>query len=456
MNDDNCHETISHQVGAMIKDLRQQRGWTQRDLAGEDMSPGFISQVERGKTSPSLASLETIAQRLDVSVAELFPSEGDEVNWMTEAPQILLQLTRAHLLMDEGGEAQKYLTKAEQIWEETDPPDEQLTATHHLWQGLLALQTGDVDLALTEITDASEIFDHLPRQHEGSLECLLSLGEIHLMRKNHLLAVRFFDAALKRTEDRADVTRTQRFRMLSEWGLGRAYLYMGELETAHQFFRRAMTSAKGLTDLQRLVRAAADECVSCLNNGHLEDARSAAARAASLSAFQFIRRIRAQILQHMGQVSEILGDRKKAISYLDRAEAVAEDIGEEAIAAESFLLRGRINLRQQDIEAAAFAADRILSMLDPESNASLYGRASLLAGRAAAQRNDTARAKEHFRTAEDCFRQAGNLSLLARTQRELGQIYMQEGKHDQALRYFHRSSDLFSQLSTPTDDSPPV
>ena len=46
------------EIGAKIKRLRLQRGLTQEELADRcELSKGFISQVERDLTSPSIASL---------------------------------------------------------------------------------------------------------------------------------------------------------------------------------------------------------------------------------------------------------------------------------------------------------------------------------------------------------------------------------------------------------------
>ena len=53
------------EIGAKIKRLRLQRGLTQEELADRcELSKGFISQVERDLTSPSIASLTDILECL--------------------------------------------------------------------------------------------------------------------------------------------------------------------------------------------------------------------------------------------------------------------------------------------------------------------------------------------------------------------------------------------------------
>jgi len=63
-------------LGRKIRDLRLRRGLTVQKLAASSgLSKGFISQVENGRTSPSLATLRDLAVALDTSVAYLVVEE---------------------------------------------------------------------------------------------------------------------------------------------------------------------------------------------------------------------------------------------------------------------------------------------------------------------------------------------------------------------------------------------
>jgi transcriptional regulator with XRE-family HTH domain len=63
-------------LGRKIRDLRLRRGLTvQRLAASSGLSKGFISQVENGRTSPSLATLRDLAVALKTSVAYLVVEE---------------------------------------------------------------------------------------------------------------------------------------------------------------------------------------------------------------------------------------------------------------------------------------------------------------------------------------------------------------------------------------------
>jgi len=64
-------------VGELVRRLREQRGLTLRALGGATgFSPSFLSQLENGLVSPSISSMERIANTLGVTLGEFFASLG--------------------------------------------------------------------------------------------------------------------------------------------------------------------------------------------------------------------------------------------------------------------------------------------------------------------------------------------------------------------------------------------
>ena len=67
------------EIGVKIKQLRQQRGLTQEELASRtELTKGFISQLERDLTSPSIATLMDILAALGTDVAGFFRETQEE------------------------------------------------------------------------------------------------------------------------------------------------------------------------------------------------------------------------------------------------------------------------------------------------------------------------------------------------------------------------------------------
>src|SRR5512133_2129571 len=58
-------------VGARLKRLRLERGFSQRDLSSPGVSYAYISRIEAGARTPSVKALRKLSQKLGVSVEYL-------------------------------------------------------------------------------------------------------------------------------------------------------------------------------------------------------------------------------------------------------------------------------------------------------------------------------------------------------------------------------------------------
>ena len=66
---------INKKIGQRIRELRQDRGLSQEQLAFEaDLHRAYIGQIERGEKNIGVQNLEKIAKALKVSMKELFSS----------------------------------------------------------------------------------------------------------------------------------------------------------------------------------------------------------------------------------------------------------------------------------------------------------------------------------------------------------------------------------------------
>lgn len=60
-------------LGERLKSIRMKQGLSLRELARQaNVSPSFISQIENGKSQPSVATLYSFSQLLDISIDDLF------------------------------------------------------------------------------------------------------------------------------------------------------------------------------------------------------------------------------------------------------------------------------------------------------------------------------------------------------------------------------------------------
>ena len=91
----------SPDIGEALRTRRHELGWSLRDLADRlGCSPSLISQIERGRANPSVSTLYSIVQALDVSLDELLfterrattaePPPGGPIQLATERHRIRL------------------------------------------------------------------------------------------------------------------------------------------------------------------------------------------------------------------------------------------------------------------------------------------------------------------------------------------------------------------------------
>lgn len=71
------HQDVDREIGAGLRRLRRERRLSLVELADRtQLSIGFLSQVERGLSSPTLRVLAGVADALGVGLGDLFPSEN--------------------------------------------------------------------------------------------------------------------------------------------------------------------------------------------------------------------------------------------------------------------------------------------------------------------------------------------------------------------------------------------
>lgn len=444
---------FAKQVGARIRKLRQERGLSQRDLAGDRISPGFLSQVERGLTSPSLNSLHLIAGNLRVTPSALLPEAVQERKDREKRVSVLLSVAESQIHIGDTDGAQGTVERAREILSSINEAPERLQACASLQSGLIGLTQGDHDAAFSHLTEAAELFENAS-EPAGTLKCLLALGEMHLNRANPLPAVRFFDTVLNRLRD-LELENSERYDLIAKWGLVRSYGDLGETRTAAQLLEGILNAITSLVDVQEQIQADINCTLQHLDDGDPDGARDGSARARALADWYSMRRVEADAQYTMGTVAEDEGQRDRALAALSRACELSGELGQHLSRARALLMSGRIHLRRGDLLSAAESAQAALETTDAEAEPVLHGQAALLAGRVAAARNHPGRAKALLNSAEECFRKADHLGLLARTQNELGKIFLSEGQREQALRRFHRASELFSRISADEHEPPP-
>ena len=91
-------------LGALLKRQRDRHGWTQQevvDRAGLDRSSSYISSIETGKTSPSIAELDALARLFGTTSLDLLrEASGITPDWEFEPNSDLARLVTLYQALD--------------------------------------------------------------------------------------------------------------------------------------------------------------------------------------------------------------------------------------------------------------------------------------------------------------------------------------------------------------------
>lgn len=69
-------EDILFEFGRRIKELRNEKNWSQNELAERaNLHKNYIGMVERGERNPSLKNIQLIAQAFDMNISDLLNIE---------------------------------------------------------------------------------------------------------------------------------------------------------------------------------------------------------------------------------------------------------------------------------------------------------------------------------------------------------------------------------------------
>jgi len=85
-----------------VRILRKKNGYTLRELSSlTELSIPFLSDIEHGRANPSYKSLKSIAQALNIPLADLFDGVGEGNPSADPLPQGLDDLIQDHDFRDE-------------------------------------------------------------------------------------------------------------------------------------------------------------------------------------------------------------------------------------------------------------------------------------------------------------------------------------------------------------------
>lgn len=274
-------------IGARLKRLRLQRGFSQRDLSSPGVSYAYISRIEAGARTPSVKALRKLSQKLGVSVEYL--ETGRDIRDVDDRELRLADAELELRLSDDFSAAEQ---KLEAILQEATAAGDVASALRaRIALGLAAAQRGE-HLAAVEGLEAALNDDGVPAPHRRP-DLYTTLGQSYAALGAPDRAVRIFEDCLARVreevpEDRAIAIRYATFlsyaltdagvydraaavvrdaldladdqtdpytRVRLYWSLGRLRVIEGNSSEALDYIRNAIALLRATDDTLTLARA---------------------------------------------------------------------------------------------------------------------------------------------------------------------------------------------------------
>ncbi|MBU6423429.1 MAG: helix-turn-helix transcriptional regulator [Chloroflexi bacterium] len=365
----------SGSLGERVRSARKTLGFSQARLAGEELTKGFISQLESGTVRPSIRSLQIIAARLGKPLDYFLGDEplatgkrvafhklaaesaAERHDWRAVRDQVALALEQSpdgaeraallHLLTRAEIADKKY----ERVFELADSAlglfdvasDPELAAGLFMDRGFAYLELGQ----LVAATDAYEHARDVVERHEVvdtrlRSRILISLGTVYRRLGRTSKAIAAYEPALAMASRVSELEVAARGFM----GMAATHYDSGELDTAIANYRRALELFRRISDIDFELNALQSIATVQFESGEISEAKLSARRA-------------------MSRALEVGNSRWAAVAEVILArialrEGCAEDCLRMASHAERLLDEARDRIQQADAQGAIGAANEAL------------------------------------------------------------------------------------------------
>lgn len=222
-------------VGARIRRLRKQLGMTQAQLAGDELSKSYISQIETGRVKPSERALSYLARRLGKTPEILLQEDN-----VGSRVRLLVFTAQSCIRRRENAEAREKLREAADLAMRAE--DQLQLAQVHECAGHLYVATGHFGEAVTAFREAISIL--------RGLENMDRVASVHCSLANVLALQGKLDAAHEEIRAAQDIY--TKGLDPDHLVLGRSYLVAGSIslgagqpQTAQRLAEQAICLLKG-------------------------------------------------------------------------------------------------------------------------------------------------------------------------------------------------------------------
>ena len=425
-------------LGERVRALRVAAGMTQVELAGGRVSKEYISQIERGKTRPTEATVAWLAERLGVDQG--FLSIGVSIEDRTKVEALL---ARAEALSEshQYSEAIEAFTDARSAG--TWAPAFELRALSGAAWALQ--QSGDINPALELLQQARDVAEGLQFSDVDRADVLFRIGVCRYKLSSVGTAVALFDEALALAEQSGLPCDLLRADILG-WR-SRCHRLQRDYVAAHEDVERALELAQDLGDRRAIANTYFQASLIAQRQGHWVLSRSYAQRAKDLYQELNDERNVGRLLLALGGLTLLLGDEDQAVEHLKASFSQALESDSPPDAAQALQGLARVHLNRGEYDQADELARKGLALLEGrEDYLHEVCPSQLVLGRALMERGRLDEAGDCFRKADEAAEQLASVSHRAEAWVALGDLAARRGDDRESARLYRNAAEALQEI----------
>lgn len=427
-------------LGERLRSLRVAAGLTQTELASGRFSKEYISQIERGKTRPTEATISWLAERLGVDPA--FLAVGVSVEERTKLETLL---ARAEALAEDHQESEaiEAYREARTAVEGTWAPSLELRAL--AGEAWALQQHGEIRDAIALLQRARELAESSEFSDVDRADVLFRLAVCRYKLSSPSTAIALFGEALALAERSGLPCDLLRADILG-WR-SRCHRLQRDYVAAREDVERALELAHDLGDRRAIANTYFQASIIAQRQGHWLLSRNYAQRAKELYQQLNDDRNVGRLLLNLGGLTLLLGDEDQAVEHLKASFARALETDSPADAAQALGGLATVHLRRGEYDEADDTARKALDLLGGrEDFLHEVCPSQLVLGRALLERGRFDEAEECFRAADAAAEQLASLSHRAEAWVALGDLAARRGDDRGAAHLYRSAAEALQEI----------
>jgi tetratricopeptide (TPR) repeat protein len=427
-------------LGERVRALRIAAGLTQSELAAGRFSKEYISQIERGKTRPTDATVAWLAERLGADPGFLAIGVSTDERMKVEATLARAEaLSEAHVYADA---IEAFRAAAPAVQRTGSPTLELRVLVGEAW----ALQQhGEIRDAMTLLQRARVLAEGPGFSDVDRADVLFRLGVCRYKLSSIGTAVALFGEALTLAERSGLPCDLLRADILG-WR-SRCHRRQRDYVAAREDVEHALELAQELGDRRAIANTYFQASMIAQRQGHYVLSRNYAQRAKDLyQELNDERNVGRQLL-NLGGLTLLLGDEDRAVEYLKASIERALEADSPADAAQAFEGLAQVHLRRGEYEDADELARKALGLLEGrEDFLDEICPSQLVLGRALMERGRLDEAEECFRAADAAAEQLASISHRTEAWVALGDLATRRQDDREAARLYRNAAEALQEI----------